>query len=222
MYSLVLNKTLQKIPVKILSTKPESSAQLAEKNAGFTLLEILVVVVIIAVLAAISAPGWLGFVNRQRVNKANDIILAALQEAQREAKRTKVNYSVSFKTEDDIPQIAVYQGTTPSNWRNLGADLEIKPREVLLRTNIAETNKAGSSISDSSNVEQIITFDYMGTLPNADFGTVPDGSTEAPGLKIILALPQSNDPTSLSDVKRCVIVKTLLGAIITEKDDKCN
>ncbi len=186
-----------------LLTSSSQSVGLSQSSAGFTMIELIGVVVMIGILGAIAAPGWLGFVNRQRVNKANDVVLVALREAQREAKRTKRDYSVSFRTDADIPQIAIHQGTTPSNWRNLGEDVGIKAGEVLL-SNI-----------ESDDDPQTITFDYMGTLPNADFGTPPDGSTEAPGLKIVVAVPDSN-------IQRCVIVKTLLGSMLTEKDDQCD
>ena len=73
-----------------------------QENAGFTALEMIVVALMIGVLGAIAAPGWLGFVNRQRVNQANDAVLSALQQAQREAVRTKVEHNVSFKTTHTI------------------------------------------------------------------------------------------------------------------------
>ena len=176
-----------------------------QQDAGFTLLEVIVVAVIIGILGAIAAPGWLGFVNRQRLNKANDAVLGALQQAHRQAIRTKRDYSVSFQTNGNTPQFSIDQGTTPNNWRNLGEDVGIKPGEILL-----------SNIGPNA-ARKTITFDHMGTLPiNTDFGTPPDGSTEPPGLKIVVAIPSN------SNMKRCVIVKTLLGSMITEKDEKCN
>lgn len=194
-----------------------------QKNTGFTLLELLVIVVIIGVLSAIIGPSWIGFVQRQRVNKANDTIVAALQEAQSQAKRTKRNYSVSFGINNNIPQVAVYTGTTPTNWQDLGGGLEVKSERILLGTNLSGVNTASdSSVSYDLTTPVTITYDYMGTLPDANFGTIPEGSEEAPGLKIVVAVPNATTPTEASSVKRCVIVKTLLGSMLTEREEKCD
>ena len=56
------------------------------KDQGFTLIEVLVVFFMVSILAAVAAPGWLAFVRNQRLNKANDLLFAALQEAQQEAR----------------------------------------------------------------------------------------------------------------------------------------
>jgi prepilin-type N-terminal cleavage/methylation domain-containing protein len=205
----MVKKNMKKVSLKLRA----SCRNKTRNNSGFTLLELLVVVLLIGVLAAIAAPGWLAFTNRQRLNKANDIILGALQEAQREAKRTKLNYSVSFATNSNIPQVAVYTGSTPSNWRNLSGDLQI--RQILLGTNLTSQNTAGTSVTYNSTTPATITFDQMGTLPNANFGNPP-------GLKIVVAIPQSGSTTQPSAVKRCVIVSTLLGAMVTAKDNQCN
>lgn len=63
-------------------------------SAGFTLLEMLVIVVIIGVLGSIAAPGWLSYLNRQRVHSVRDELRAVLQEAQTNAQQKSTTYSV--------------------------------------------------------------------------------------------------------------------------------
>ncbi|KOP23108.1 hypothetical protein AMR41_27765 [Hapalosiphon sp. MRB220] len=189
-----------------------------QKDAGFTLLEVLVVVFLIGILSAIVAPGWLGFVNRQQLNKASDAVVLALRQAQAEAKRNKLNYSVSFRTNNNIPEISVHSGSTPTNWRPL-QDIG-QSGKVILGMNLTSTNTAGTSVAFNNSTTQTITFDYIGALPNANFGIPPSGSTEQPGLRIVVATP-SGSSTSPSNAKACVIVQTLLGTMRQAKNTQC-
>ncbi|WP_375493070.1 Tfp pilus assembly protein FimT/FimU [uncultured Nostoc sp.] len=197
------------------------------QDAGFSLLELIVVMVMIGILSAIAAPGWFAFVNRQQVNKVNDAVLAALREAQSEAKRNKLSYSVSFQTDSTTQDIdvAIYRTSAGiSTWKPLGADVGANSNKLLLGTNLSGENTVNpnSTVSyPASNTSTQITFDYMGALPTPNFGTPISPSIDPPGLKIVVAAPSSTNSTSPS-IQRCVIVETLLGAMVTAKDSQCN
>ncbi|MBW4640749.1 MAG: type II secretion system GspH family protein [Gloeocapsa sp. UFS-A4-WI-NPMV-4B04] len=203
---------------------------LFQTNAGFTLIELVAVTLLVGILSAIAAPSWITFTNQRRVNAANDAILRALQTAQQEAKRTKLSYSVSFKTEDTpegkIPQVAIYSTPatdttgTPPKWENLGKDLGLRPGQVVLGTNLTAENTADSSLDYGANTLQTITFNYLGNLPPAPATNLGSNSQ---GLIVSVAVPEPNNSTKVLEAsRRCVKVKTLLGAIQIGRGDECN
>lgn len=186
-----------------------------KSNAGFTLIEVMVVILMIGILSAIVAPSWLGFVNRQRINTANEAVYQALQSARQEAIKQKISYSVSFKTENQIPQIAVHPANiTATAWQPLTENLN-KPKQVVLGVNLSSENIAGTTITYAATTPKI-TFDFKGNLPRtANLGNK--------GLIVMVAVPNSSDPTQpMAGTKRCVIVKTLLGAMQTASEEQCN
>ncbi len=211
-------------------------------SAGYTLLELLVAVLIAGSIAAIASPGWLSFTNQRRVGKANDVIFNALQEAQSEAKKRKTSYSVSFRTPSGkAPEVAIYptqiqnpdgsvravdptnpSDLKPSAWRNLGQDLSIKPGQVLLGTNLNGENSGASGRPTypppTSSPLPKITFDYMGTLPEANFPNNPNNKA----LIVEVGAPGGNSNNIVASTRRCVKLETLLGSMQTGRGKECD
>jgi prepilin-type N-terminal cleavage/methylation domain-containing protein len=57
------------------------------KNFGFTLIESLIVVSIVSILGAMAIPSFIAAQNRAKLNQATEMVVASLQQAQREAIR---------------------------------------------------------------------------------------------------------------------------------------
>jgi prepilin-type N-terminal cleavage/methylation domain-containing protein len=209
-------------------------------HQGFTLIELIAVIAMVAVLATISIPSWLGFVARQRVNKANDTILESLQDAQREAKKQKLSYSVSFRKNNSVFEYAIHRtkkqdGTDGgkdldvneiNNWKLLAQEVGVKSQQLILGTNLSKVENSVNSdipVVSYNFINPVrVTFDYTGNPLNPNLGKPAIGSTEAPGIKIVVASVNVVRPNEPGSVKRCVIMQTLLGSLRTAKDADCN
>jgi prepilin-type N-terminal cleavage/methylation domain-containing protein len=198
-----------KIPIllKVLQSSKTSNPQFPTSrkgDEGFSLLEMMMIVLIIGILTSIAVPGWLAFINNQRVRTVNDRVFQTLRSAQSEAKRNKRDVTVTFNptpatdppTVTFIPPLA-----TGGSTQTLDAGGEIKPGTIVLSTQ-ANGDKTIKSI----------TFDYQGNI------TSPLIQTQTPrqitdGFSVTVA--------PVPGAKKCVIVQTILGAMTTDEGTGC-
>jgi type II secretory pathway pseudopilin PulG len=177
---------------------------------GFTLLETLVVIIMIGIMFAIGAPSWVAFLNNQRVSTARNQVFETLRTAQAEAKRTKVNRAVVFDNNNNQPRVATVPISSDSinvsksdvqNWQILGNG-EIKPGMI----------KVSSTPASTQGFDASVLFDTYGNVIKTDNKSLPTDT----GYKITVGVANSTNP------RRCLIVKTLLGAVQDGSNTDCD
>ncbi|MFB2837635.1 Tfp pilus assembly protein FimT/FimU [Floridanema evergladense] len=178
-----------------------------QQEAGFTLLEMVVVIVLVAVLATIAAPSFLAMLNRQRLADAQAEAMSAIREAQAKARQQKVPWQACFKDENNQVRwfVSPVRDTadncnTQGAWNNL----------IETDSKVVQIDTASSNLDNG--------FYRVAFLSNGwvDPRLAPADSN-ADVRKITLKLRNQNDGS-----RRCVYVATLLGAVRTGKDNDCN
>jgi prepilin-type N-terminal cleavage/methylation domain-containing protein len=89
----------------------------ASKQIGFTLIESLIVLSIAGILIAMAIPSFIAAQNRAKLAQATDLVVASLQQAQREAIRR--NQSCTLTLDKIDRKILGQQGCLLSGDRNL-------------------------------------------------------------------------------------------------------
>jgi len=173
-------------------------------DGGFTIIELLVIVLLLGVLSAIAAPGWLAFINRQRVRTVNDRVFQSLRAAQSEAKRSKREIVITFSAPPVDPPTAtintVPPGPIPLKTETFDAGGEIKPGTIVLSTN------ATFPVAPGVPVDSIV-FDYQGNVNN-----LPP-NPPSPNGRFVVTVAPANKPDS--SARQCAIVETIIGGMRT-------
>jgi type II secretory pathway pseudopilin PulG len=193
---------------------PNFTKTASRKNeAGYTIIELLIIVLILGIFAAIAAPSWLAFINRQRVRTVNDRVLQTLRSAQSEAKRSKRDITITFNPTTD-PPTAIINTDPPQNpplqTVTFNAGGEIKPKQVTLITNA--TTPVDTGVPPHS-----IVFDYQGNVKKLPPSTNP----AIPNARFVVTVAPANAKPN-SSARQCAIVETIIGGMRTAEGTECD
>jgi len=185
------------------------------RDRGFTMIEILVVMIMVGVLTAIAAPGWLGFVNNQRLSASQSRVFSTLKDAQSSAKRS--NATTTFIIGND-PTKGGYVRSGGSQVQYLEQGVKVLsvtkgPVTGAIDTSFVsssqpltiEFNAQGLPIRSSDLSNLSVTPLPLTTLANSEYP-----------IKIIVSINNS------TGAKRCTSITTLLGSMKSGMDKECD
>lgn len=185
----------------------QRSPKLASRStAGFTLLELLIVVTLFGIISAIVAPSCNAFVNRLRLNTAQNQVYRAMQEAKSNAVRDKVTWQASIRENNGVVQWAVHPAESGTSvpvgvqWNNLDPSVQVykdKNARGTCETTFSKTKATKGCPLGPWRVQ----FNYIGNT-NGQLGQIT-----------LIAGNSSN-------VKRCVYASTLIGTLRTGKEHR--
>ncbi|CAD5925265.1 pilus assembly FimT family protein [Planktothrix agardhii] len=177
-----------------------------DNNAGFSLIELLVVILMVGVLAAIAAPSWQTFTTRQRIKSVNTQILQAIKTTQAEAKRNQSDYVLEFNLDGDPLKYSIYKDVElpklpDKQPQSLSLDGAIKENMLKIYSQVQGTER------------NKIHFNFNGGLDEdklkEDNIEIKDTGKNTDGFRVVVY------PKDSPDSRNCIIVQTILGATRT-------
>ena len=189
----------------------------SRSDAGFTILEILILLTLIGIFSAIAAPSWLMFINNHRLKQSLDRAYWGMEVAQSNAKRDKTSWQASFKQVGENVQLAIHKSDTspaqvPANeWKSLEHQININQNDTTFR----KVNENTNEVTKDGTVWRAM-FNYRGCPVYNKTDECGLTSLQAKGN---LTISHPNLPKG----DRCVIISTLLGHTRTsERQSKPN
>ena len=178
---------------------PKFNNTASRKNeAGYTIIELLIIVLILGISASIAVPSWLAFINRQRVRTVNDRVFQSLRLAQSEAKRSKRDITVTFNPTDPPTVTFTPPLATGGSTQTLDGGGEIKPGTIALRHNAPAPANS-------------IVFDYLGNV-----NELPPDPVNQNVRRFVATVSPVN-----GGGKQCAIVETIIGGMRTAEGNDC-
>lgn len=135
---------------------PTRHALRRRTQAGFSLMEVMVVAAIVAIMAVLAVPSFSGMVQRQRVKNAADAVLSDLRWARSEA----------IKRGQDVT-VEITPGTT--NWQYTIYDSQSKTE---IKKKVTAVDFPGVSLTKDSNNQNVWMLEFDHIRGMAQSGTV--------------------------------------------------
>lgn len=179
------------------------SKKTAIRSTGFTILELMIIVVVIGIIFAIASPSWFNFIERQRLNTAQNQLYQALQSAKNNSTKEKLIWQASFRENAGVVQWAVHTAKSgifipPGvQWNNLDPNIQISKNANAKGK--CETTFDQPTQKCPTNGPWRVQFNPIGNT-NGQLGQI--------------TLISKNG----SKYQRCVYVSTLIGGIKTGKE----
>lgn len=177
-------------------------AQLNRSAAGYTLLELLTVVLIIGVLAVMGTAGYLGWLERLRVNAAQNAVLNAIHESKSRATQQKSIWQTSFQEVQINGKYYVQWAVHPDPPAGVVVPADIKWQTIEHPGVRVDTGNTTLYTKQKSTGPWRVQFNHKGHT-NGQLGKI--------------TLTSQNN----SRVRRCVIVSTLLGYVRSASEKRC-
>lgn len=160
-------------------------------DCGFTLTELLVVVVMAGILAGIAAPGWLAFMNRQRVGGAQTELLQFMREAQAQSIAKRSSYGIEF--EGEVVRLVSAKGARVNGTGEIADATQLA---TIKEEKLGSSDGAALEIKTEDGKNRIY-FNFDGSVP-PQLAVPYAVSVQLPG-----------EPKS----RRCIVIETLLGSM---------
>jgi prepilin-type N-terminal cleavage/methylation domain-containing protein len=188
--------------------KPKIKRLKKHKYLGFTLIELLLVLALSGLLMAVTIPGLVGSIRIQTLNTANTEAYQILRQAQSTSKQRKEAWQASFRKNGDNIEWAVHPSRTSVtsssiNWTTLGKNIFVGTKEGTKKIAGIDTVVKETSLKKHTSLDiWWISFNQSGHVSSP--GRITFKSKVLP-----------------DDLRRCVSVETLIGAMGISKDDDC-